>query len=75
MLYCTYNGLFLMIYQDPTAAPISTKIKIGIKTAAVLLPLAECVCPKNFSQFFPVKSAPQSQYNSPSLFSWQKPPF
>lgn len=64
-----------MMYQDPTAAPISTKIKIGMRTAAVLLPPAECVWPKNFSQLLPVKSDPQSQASSPSLFSLQNPPF
>lgn len=45
------------MYHEPTAAPISTRIKIGMKTAAVLFPPAHCVCPKNFSQFlhFPCK--------------------
>lgn len=64
-----------MMYQEPTAAPISTKINIGMKTAAVLLPPAEWVWPRNFSQFFPEKSVPQSQISSPSFDSLQKPPF
>jgi hypothetical protein len=71
----THNGRFLMMYHEPTAAPMSTRIKIGMKTAAVLLPPAECVRPRDFSQFLPAKSVPQSQTNSPSLDSLQKPPF
>lgn len=56
----SYNGLFLMMYQEPTAAPMSTRINIGIKTAAVLFPDADNTCPKNFSQFLPLKSGKQS---------------
>jgi hypothetical protein len=46
----THNGRFLMMYHDPTAAPMRARIKIGMRTAAVLLPPAECDVPKNFSQ-------------------------
>ena len=63
------------MYHEPTAAPINTKIKIGMKTAAVLLPPAVCVWPRYFSQFLPLKSVPQSQSKSPSVDSLQKPPF
>jgi hypothetical protein len=64
-----------MIYHEPTAAPINTKIKIGIKTAAVLFPPPECDVPMNLSQCLPLKSVPQSQTRSPFPDSLQNPPF
>lgn len=64
-----------MTNQEPTAAPISAKIIIGIKTAAVEFPPAPKGCPRNFSQYLPLKSAAQSQITPPFSSSLQKPPF
>lgn len=74
-LTSSYNGRFLMTNHDPTAAPMSAKIIIGIRTAAVEFPPALNGCPRNFSQCFPLNSDGQSHNKSPLSSSLQKAPF
>lgn len=64
-----------MTNQEPTAAPMRAKIMIGIRTAAVEFPPAPNACPRNFSQYLPLKSAGQSQITPPFSSSLQNPPF